>query len=284
MLDLGHAIRIFLANTGEELACAQGVVRAHDPGFGVLVDVLGVRLVLMGDREHQLHVWRDHHVTGKRAHFRFDRIAFHGQHQGARTVFPGRGDRVRIGRRWCVRWILWCQVWQETAIDGSAAVRFFRGDRGVDLDAVKFRRVVPDSVRETVGRIAWQAQWIGAVAGNGQVGLETGWRWDAMEGLERNARLLERGQATADAQGTEVAGQADAALALEQGTLDTAGALLDGAGVRLVTDLELENRFQATAQIFGAFEAQGVVGTFADGHGLVGTLDQASVDVTVDND
>src|SRR5206468_1826929 len=98
----------------------------------------------------------------------------------------------------------------------------------------------------------------GGVAGHGQVGLETGWRRNAVEGLESDARLLERGQATAQADHTEVALQADAALTLEQRTLNAAGALLDGAAVRLIANFQLEDCFQAVAEFFRALETEGV--------------------------
>ena len=103
-----------------------------------------------------------------------------------------------------------------------------------------------------------------------------------MERLELGAGFLERGQAAADADHTEAALQADAALTLEQRTLDAAGALLDGAGVRLVANLKLEQGLQAIAQFFSTFEPQRVVGAFADSERLVGALDEACVNRTVD--
>ena len=112
--------------------------------------------------------------------------------------------------------------------------------------------------------------------------METGWGWQTVPRFEGGARLLECGQATAQTDHTEVALQADAALTLEQWTLDTAGALLDGAGVRLVTNLQLEQCFQAIAQVFSTLEAQGVVGALADGQGLVRTLGDACVNGAVD--
>ena len=98
-----------------------------------------------------------------------------------------------------------------------------------------------------------------------QVGLVTGHGWQAAPWFEQGAGFLEGGQTAAQTYGTEVALQTDAALPLEQWTAIRARSVFDGAGVWLVADFQLEQRAQAAAQIFHAFEAQFVVIALADG-------------------
>jgi hypothetical protein len=122
-------------------------------------------------------------------------------------------------------------------------------------------------------------------SGDSEVGVEAGLVWQRVERLEGADGFLIRGQAATDADHTEVTLQADAALALEQWTLD--GGVADaarflGAGVRLVTDFQLEQCLQAVAQLFSALETQGIRSALADRQRLVRLLLDACIDRAVD--
>jgi hypothetical protein len=74
--------------------------------------------------------------------------------------------------------------------------------------------------------------------------------------------------------------QADAALALEQRT----GVVFQRAGVGFIANFQLENSFQAIAQIFRALETQLVVVALGDLGGFTSRFAQTGIDRAVDLD
>ena len=277
LLGLGYAVRRLLTVAGADLAWADVVVGANQPCLGVRIGDLEVAVILMLVRCHQFQFRYRIERCGNRPQLGLQAIALIRGHTGELAVVVRSRHRVWI-RRWYG--IGWHEVVACRRRDRGVTVCFLGGDSGVELEAAEDWRVIEHGVREAVLRVARCAQRIAGVGGHRDVGLETGFRRHARPWFERGARFLEGGQATAQAHGTEVALQADAALTLEQRT----GIAFQRTRIGFIANFQLENSFQAIAQIFRTLETQLVVVALGDFGGFTSHFAQASIDRAVDLD